>query len=356
MSPRLRLLLVFATLASTACALSACTSAEEDDVESADEDLRKKVGGVNTTYATVETAPLPWYGQARFENRQYVNGQPMLPGTKVDLAPGRYPVKIASYGFNDAPIDFTSPALALTAGQKVVLPAPVGVFVVRKGKITWDGLGTNLSALLYGDTQVVGDSGRRLDNVDPVVFGRSILVPSDKPLTLRTPGGTRTITAAAGQLVKVEFPVATATVELETADPDYPTPTYASPDFHVEDSQGQAFEGAAKFGTRTVRAGATIVLKNVWGASASFVTSEAQPTKIVLHRLEVDPLSVTKDGATKNVWTRVEVEMWKDGRYVPYGRQLSAPFGIDVLDGKYRVTRYDPNAPTVRSTDEVSFP
>jgi hypothetical protein len=356
MTSCLRLFLVFATLASTACTLSACTSGGGDDADSADEDLKKKVGGSNTTYATVETATLPWYGQARFENRQYVNGQPMLPGTKVDLAPGTYPVKIALYAFNDTLSDFNFPALTLAAGQKVALPAPVGVKVVRKGAITWDGLGPKVSVLAYGDTAVVADSGRRLDNVDPMVLGRSILVPSDKPLTLRTPGGTKAIPATPGQLVTVEIPVATATVELEAVDPAYPTPTYAASDFHVEDSHGQAFEAAAKFGTRTVRAGAAIVLKNAWGASASFVTSETAPTKITLHRLEVDPISVTKDGATKNVWTRVDVEMWKEGRYVPYARQLSAPFGIDVLEGKYRVKRSDGMVPAVQSTDEVSFP
>ncbi len=353
---RLRFLLVMAALASTACALSGCASAADDETDAAEEDVKKKIGGANTAYATVETAALPWYGQARFETRQYVNGKPMLPGTKIDLAPGTYPVKIASYGFNDAPSDFTFPNLSLAAGQRVVLPAPVGVLFVRKGTITWDGLGTNLSGLYYGDRAVVADSGRRLDNVDPLVFGRSILVPSDKPLTLRTVDGTKEIAAAPGQLVKVEVPVATATIQLEPTDPAYPTPTYAAPDFHVEDVYGLAFETVKAFGTRSVRPGATLVLKNAWGAKATFVAREAAPTTIVLHRLEIDPLSVTKDGGTSDVSTRVHVEMWKDGRYVPYGRQLSAPLGIDVLDGKYRVTRYDVDAPTVRTVDEVSFP
>lgn len=357
MNDRFRFLVVTALLASAA-SLPACTSeaGEEESADSADEDLKKKVGGKNTAYATVEAAPLAWFDQGRFENRQFVDGKPLLPGAKLELPPGSYPAKIAGYGFLDAPGDLAYPNLALAAGEKVTLPAPVGVLVVRKGTLTWEGLGTRQSTLAVGDRGVLSDSGRRLDGVDPLVRGRYVLVPSDKPLTLRTPGGTKTIPAAPGQLVTVEVPVARATIELEAVDPAYPTPTYAAPDFHVEDAWGGAFEMAAKFGTRTVRPGATLVLKNAWGATASFTMTETAETKIQLHRLEVDPLSVTKDGATKNTWTRVDVEMWKDGRWTPYGRQISAPFGADVLDGKYRVTRYDPYQPTIRSVDEVSFP
>lgn len=340
--------------------VAACTADDGNGppAETTDDEVKRRVSGSGATARVIVPAAPSWYSVGASTTALFFDDQVASFGKTRDVPPGKHTVKIASHGRLIAP-SFQYPVLDLAAGSTTTLEAPGGVFVRRDRSVTWQGEGHD-SALIGKNpadgkpVAVTRELGRRMDGVDPIEMGEEFLVPAGT-YQLRSDGTDTPITIAPGKHVDVVFPSATIEVVTDPIDPAFPNPNAFGGSFYVVDSGDQNFVEVRAFGKRIVRPGAVARVKNAWGLEVKATARPSAPAVLHLNRLEIEPLTITTNGTPQTVHATWRLAVWVDSQWKNVGANYETNTGIDVPDGKYRVT-YRSYGGDFTDVREVSFP
>ncbi|MFO0662980.1 MAG: hypothetical protein U0174_03460 [Polyangiaceae bacterium] len=350
-------------LAALGSSLVACGGAsEEEDADSSESEVRKRVkpkGGMGAF-----DLAKPTWNPAGIVGDYSFAGKSMPVDSRREQVPGTFGFILRS-GVDDGiqSMDQLLEEVKIVGGQ-VETRKPTGLRVrfaevPTLGKRVHWALGAGLpiksSGYVYGDGAWAKTSALLYVPPGPIFVLSDIdAAPTE-------------ITAPEGKLTELVLPTTRVSVDLDSYDPDYPSPSSACdavPAIIV--GSGAALDTArvrnagGSLKTMVVPHGSKATVKlNAYGIVSEKPTVAGGTVSFLLNRLEVDDVEVSlSGGGTQLTRGQYSVEV-KDGN--TYRRLECGSFpthtGIDLPDGTYRVSTWaEGPSGTIRHVEEVSFP
>lgn len=350
-------------LAALGTSLVACGgTSQEEESDSSESEVRKRVKpkGSNGAFDLAK----PTWNPAGVVGGYTFAGKAMPVDSRREQVPGSFGFMLRS-GLDDGiqSMEQLLEDVQIVAGQ-VETRKPTGLRVrfaevpTLGKRVRWAlGAGSPIrsTGYVYGDGAWAKTSALLYVPPGPIVVRSEIDVASTE------------ITAPEGKLTELVLPTTRVSVDLDSYDPDYPSPSNTcgtTPAIIV--GSGSSLDtapvrtSAGPLKTMVVPHGAKATVKlNAYGVVSEKPTVAGGTVSFLLNRLEVDDVEVALSGGgtqlTRGQYS-VEVKNGNTYRRLDCG-SFPTHTGIDLPDGTYRVSTWaEGPSGTIQHVEEVSFP